>query len=144
MSASFTEIKQGLVDLSPAQLKEVKVLATHLLGQEKPTAPDEVKWIHRVVCSELEGTLGCGVMHTLRLQMARSLWDAALKSVPGLAEKQKPVRQVWAIITALFNCMRTDGRELSWYALKFYIDNLGDMLEREYPHYRRTGILNLS
>lgn len=132
----FDDVRSSLAELNPTQLRDVILLANHL----RPVDPIECNY-HGILCDELESIFGCGPNRSQRMGTARRLY-AKMKQLGSFGSYHDIARSTQRVVTAIKNAMRRDDAPLTWEAANWFIANLESVLEREYPHYRLTGILS--
>jgi len=132
---TFDQVKTSLSDFNPTQLRDISLLANHL----RPADTTDSNY-HTILRQELESRLGTGAVMTMRRGVARRMYEQ-MRGVGLLQNHHDIARYIQRVALALVNAMKHDDAPLTWTSLSRYVDNLEDVLESEFPHYRVTGIL---
>lgn len=140
---SISEIKSVLPSLSHTELKELKLLSEHLLGDYPKVMPESpLSRPEALILAQLETVLPSSISQSYKHKCVRLLYEK-LNNLE-LARRigtDKVLKALDLVLLAVLSCMEEDHIALTWPNFRFEIEHLGDLLERQYPHYRVTGLL---
>lgn len=141
---TFSEIKSALADLSSEQLRELHLLTGHLTEQQKELPA--LSSLGLLLLANLEEQLGLTVPKHDRMLCVQKLIDAlcAVGVFTGVATPAQRLYQARCALLALFRGIEEDGHVVSWRSVMIYSARLGDVLERQFPHYRVTGVFAMA
>jgi hypothetical protein len=141
---TFSEIKSALADLSPEQLRELHLLTGYLSKPEQETPV--LSSLGLLLLSVLEEQFGKTVPRHERILCVNKLLDVLCEVgvFTGVATPAQRLYQARCALMALFRGIEEDGHVVSWRSIMIYSARLGDVLERQFPHYRVTGVFTLA
>ena len=141
---TFPEIKSTLTDLSPEQLRELHLLTGHLVKQEEELPA--LSALGLLLLASLEERLGITVPKRDRITCVQELNNELVASgvFTGIATPAQRLYQARCALSALFRGIEEDGYTVTWRSVMVYSVRLGDVLERQFPHYRVTGVFTMA